>query len=83
MMVTRSMVAMPEPSAPLSLRHRLAQNLRRLRLERQWSQEDLAERSGLHHNQISMIERARSSVGIDIVEKLMTALGVRASDLLD
>lgn len=65
------------------IRERLAANLRRLRLEREWSQEDLASRSGLHHNQISSIERARTNVGIDLVDRLALALGVSVGTLLD
>ncbi|GHF66014.1 ribosome-binding protein aMBF1 (putative translation factor) [Deinococcus metalli] len=66
-----------------SIRQRLADNVRRLRQEREWSQEDLAAHASLHHNQISVIERARSGTGIDIVEKLALAFGVRAGELID
>lgn len=75
------MIAMS--GAELTIRQRLAANVRQQRLERGWSQEDLAVQAELHHNQISSIERARSSVGIDLVEKLARALKVKAGDLLD
>lgn len=71
------------PDEPLTLRQRLAGNVRYLRNERGWSQEDLAAKSGLHHNQISRIERTQHSVGLDIIEKLALAFGVPARDLLD
>lgn len=66
-----------------TIRQRLADNVRRLRQELDWSQEDLASRAGLHHNQISNIERATSSVGIDLVEKLALAFQVNVGTLLD
>lgn len=72
---------MSEPQPPI--RERLALNVRRLRLAREWSQDDLASRSGLHHNQISSIERARTNVGIDLVDKLALALGASVGELLD
>ena len=75
------MGAMTAP--PLSIRQRLANNVRRLRQERDWSQEDLAAVALIHHNQISRLERALGSVGIDIVEKLALAFDVSAGELLD
>lgn len=73
----------PMPTPAPSIRHRLADNMRRLRQERTWSQEDLAAHAGLHHNQISRIEREQHSVGIDVVEKLALAFNVSAGELLD
>ena len=66
-----------------TIRQRLADNLRRLRKERGWSQEDLAHKAPLHRNQIGKIEQARQSTGIDIIEKLATTFGVQAGELLD
>jgi len=66
-----------------SIRQRLADNLRRLRTEREWSQEQLAALAGLHHNHISAIERCKLSVGIDVLEKLALAFGIAAGELLD
>ncbi|WP_407543639.1 helix-turn-helix transcriptional regulator (plasmid) [Deinococcus radiomollis] len=66
-----------------SIRQRLADNLRRLRTEQGWSQEQLAALAGLHHNHISAIERCKLSVGIDVLEKLALTFGVTAGELLD
>lgn len=44
--------------------------MRRLRSERDWSQEDLAAKAKLHRNQIGAMERGENSVGIDIIDKL-------------
>lgn len=68
---------------PPSIRQRLADNMRRLRLERGWSQEDLAAFAQLHRNQIGVMEQAKRSVGIDIIEKLALTFKVSIGDLLD
>lgn len=66
-----------------SIRQRLADNLRRLRKERDLSQEQLAALAKLHHNHISAMERCKLSVGIDVLEKLALTLDVSAGELLD
>ena len=71
------------PTAPTPIRLRLAENMRRLRREREWSQEDLAAKARLHRNQIGAMERAENSVGIDIVDKLALTFGVAVGQLLD
>lgn len=66
-----------------SIRQRLADNVRRLRDERGWSQEQLAALARLHHNHISAIERCKLSVGVDVIEKLALTFGIPAGDLLN
>jgi len=75
------MAGMPTPPTPIRLR--LADNLRRLRDEREWSQEDLAAKAKLHRNQIGAMERGENSVGIDLIDKLAVALEVNVGELLD
>lgn len=70
------------PDEP-NIRQRLAENLRRLRNERRWSQEDLSAQARLHRTQIGKIEKARQDTGIDIIEKLARTLGVQPGELLD
>jgi transcriptional regulator with XRE-family HTH domain len=61
---------------------RLASNLRRLRLERGWSQEDYADRANVHRTYVSDIERGARNPTITVVEKLAVPLQISASDLL-
>ena len=65
------------------LRAQLAKNLVRLRKERGWTQEDLAEKSKLHRNQIGAIEQRRQSTGIDIIEILINTFDILPGELLN
>jgi len=49
--------------------------VRRLRLERGWTQEDLAERAKLHPTYIGGIERGERNVGLDNIVRIARALG--------
>lgn len=65
-----------------SARHVLAANLRAFRTEMGLSQEQLAERAGIHRNYLGGIERCERNVGLDNLERLASALGVNLSVLL-
>ncbi len=67
----------------MDVRTRLAQNLRRLRTEKGWSQERFADEAGIHRTYVSDIERGARNPTITVVEKLAKPLGVSASALLD
>jgi transcriptional regulator with XRE-family HTH domain len=60
----------------------LAQNLRRIRKSTGLSQEELADRAGLHRTYISSIERAERNVSLENIFLLAKALGIEPSDLL-
>lgn len=46
------------------------------------SQEELAERAGLHRTYIGMIERAEKNITLLNIEKIAKALGLQPVDLL-
>jgi transcriptional regulator with XRE-family HTH domain len=64
-------------------RHRrtFGNRVRELRLEHGWSQEDLAERAGLHRNYVGGIERGERNVGLDNIHKLARALKTDITEL--
>lgn len=67
----------------MDIRKRLGSNLKRLRLEKGWSQEEFAGRAGIHRTYVSDIERAARNPTITIVEKLAKPLRVSASTLIE
>ncbi|HEX4147128.1 MAG TPA: helix-turn-helix transcriptional regulator [Pirellulales bacterium] len=66
---------------PLSLRHRFASNLRRIRNQQGISQEVLGERAGLHRTYIGSVERGERNVSIDSIERIASSLGVEITEL--
>jgi len=67
----------------MDVRKRLAGNMKRLRKERGWSQEALADEAGLDRTYISRIERVVKNPTISVVERVASALDCRMGDLLD
>ena len=65
-----------------SARRIFAENLRKARLAKKLSQEDLAELSGLHRTYVGSVERAERNVSIDNMERLSAAVSVSLPDLL-
>ena len=66
----------------MGIRATFAGNLRRLRKERDISQEELAHRADLDRTYISSLERQVYAASIDVVERLAKVLDVWPSDLL-
>jgi transcriptional regulator with XRE-family HTH domain len=67
----------------MDVRHRLAGNMKKLRKERGWSQEALADEAGLDRTYISGIERVVRNPTITVIERIAAALECRLGDLLD
>lgn len=67
----------------MDARHRLAVNMKRLRKERGWSQETLADEAGLDRTYISGIERVVRNPTVTVIERLSIALGCSLGSLLD
>jgi len=65
----------------LSDRARFGKRIRQLRLAKGWSQEELAERAGLHSTYVGGIERGERNLGLDNLLKLARALGEHPSAL--
>lgn len=57
--------------------------MRLLRTSHGWSQEVLAELSGLNRSYIGAVERAEHNIGLDNIERIATALETAVPDLLD
>lgn len=64
------------------LRKILADNIRALRATKGLSQEDFAERCGLHRTYIGSVERGERNISLENIERISSALGVTAPQLL-
>lgn len=65
-----------------SLREILANNMRMLRAKKNISQEDFADKCGLHRTYISDVERCNRNISIDNIERIAEAFEISASELL-
>lgn len=65
----------------MSLIHVFATNVKAIRLQKNISQERLAELTGLHRTYISAIERERRNISIDNIQKIAEALDIEAAVL--
>ena len=65
-----------------SARQLFSQNVRKARLAKGLSQEDLAELASLHRNYIGGVERGERNISIDNMEKLAKALGSTIAKLV-
>jgi transcriptional regulator with XRE-family HTH domain len=68
----------PLPSA----RAILAQNMKRMRVDRGWSQEMLALEAGMHRTFIAHVEREVRNISLDNIEKIAEAFGIAVFELL-
>lgn len=66
----------------MNLRHRLGLNVRRLRKERELSQERLSVLSGLSRAYVSSVETGRRNATLDTLEILARTLGVEGWELI-
>jgi transcriptional regulator with XRE-family HTH domain len=67
----------------MNVTRRVGANLRRAREDLGISQEELADRAGLHRTYVSGVERGVRNPTVLVLEKLAKALKVKSSTLLE
>ena len=67
----------------MDIQLRLGRNVRRLREEHGWGQEDYADRAGIHRTYVSDIERGKRNPTVTVVEKLAAPFKVTSGSLID
>jgi transcriptional regulator with XRE-family HTH domain len=67
----------------MDVRQKVGRNVKRLRVTQGWSQEELAERSGLHRTYISGVERGVRNPTVTVLGQLAAALGIAVAELLN
>lgn len=73
---------MGNPTQKLGAQQLFAANMRRIRLEKSLTQEQVAEAAGLHPNYISSVERGQRNISIRNIERIAIALGVTMAELV-
>ena len=74
---------MAVPNAPPSpLRRVFGVNVRNRRKALNLSQEELADRAGVHRTYMGAVERAEKNVSIDNLDRISIAVGATAAELL-
>lgn len=73
---------MRNPTQKCGAQGLFAANMRRIRLEKELTQEKVAEAADLHPNYISSVERGERNISICNIERIAIALGVSMSDLV-
>ena len=57
--------------------------LRNIRTNKNMSQEELADKAGVHRTYIGMVERAEKNITLKNINKLAKALGVKLSEFFE
>jgi transcriptional regulator with XRE-family HTH domain len=63
------------------VRKRFGARIRELRTGKNWSQEELADRCGLHRTYIGAVERGEQNVSLVNIDRLAHTLGVSLAEL--
>jgi transcriptional regulator with XRE-family HTH domain len=70
------------PCDMADLKDVVAVNVRRLRHDKGWTQEDLADRVGLSARYVGQIERAQASMTVSVLGRIANALRVEPTEML-
>lgn len=74
---------MSSESTPSSLvRAHIGANVRRLRKARKLSQEELGELAACHRTYVSQLERCRTNISVDRLERFARVLEVEVTELM-
>lgn len=62
---------------------RVGENIKKFRVAKGWTQEELADKVGLSKNGLWNYENGKREVGIDTLDKIAEALGIKISELIE
>ena len=65
----------------LNVEKQLGMRIRYLRMQKKWSQEDLALEAGVNKNYLSDLERGERNPTVKILEKIAKAFGISLEEL--
>lgn len=67
----------------MEVRKRIGRNVQRLRHEKAWSQEEFAERAGIHRTYLSGLERGVRNPTATVLERIAIAFAVTIGAITD
>ena len=62
---------------------KIAQNIKKARLEKGLTQETLAKKAGINSNYYAKVERGEINPSLETISKILKALDIKSSDVLD
>ena len=65
----------------VKLKKIFSNNVRKYRIKQNLSQEELAEKAGVHRTYIGSVERGERNITINVMEKICVALEIPITDL--
>jgi transcriptional regulator with XRE-family HTH domain len=65
------------------IKHAFGRRVRQLRKQRNWSQEKLAELSGMHWTYIGQVERGERNLTLQSIQSIARALRMKIANLFD
>lgn len=67
----------------MDIRRRVGRNIKKEREARGWSQEELADRAGLHRTYVSGVERGVRNPTVTVLERMALALSLKIGQITD
>ncbi len=69
--------------ARMDVRKRVGRNVRRLRVESELTQEELADKAGIHQTYLSGVEGGKRNPSVVVLDRIASGLGVDIAKLLE
>lgn len=67
----------------MDVRKRVGRNVRRLRVESELTQEELADKAGIHQTYLSGVEGGKRNPSVVVLDRIASGLGVDIAKLLE
>jgi transcriptional regulator with XRE-family HTH domain len=68
---------------PTDICQRVGDRIRKLRMQRKWTQQMLADHADIGQDHLSELERGKKEIGIRVLERIAEALDVRLTEFFE
>lgn len=66
----------------MKAQEKLGENIRKVRTSADWTQQQVADRAGMHVNYYARIERGEENPSFETLEKIMKALKIKSKEVM-